>query len=122
MTVFSIMLKQGQRFECEPETNVLAGMMARGRKDIMVGCRGGGCGVCKVRVLQGRYRTGAMSTACVSADERARGMALACKLYAESDVEIEVVGKLGKVIERARQGTFDPSFGSKRLTAEFPEH
>ncbi|MFD1691906.1 2Fe-2S iron-sulfur cluster-binding protein [Azotobacter chroococcum] len=48
---------------------------------IPVGCRGGGCGVCKVRVVSGRFDFGAMSCRHVSADERGRGLALACRLF-----------------------------------------
>jgi hypothetical protein len=45
-----------------------------------VGCRGGGCGVCRVRVLDGAYTTLRMSRqAHVEADEAA-GVVLACRI------------------------------------------
>jgi ferredoxin len=90
----------GQRFDCAEGHNVLQGMMRRGRNGIPVGCRGGGCGVCKVRVLEGRYSTGAMSSACVSHEERETGMALACKLVPETDLRLDVVGKIARLLER----------------------
>lgn len=59
------------------------------RLPIDVGCRRGGCGVCRVRVLSGEYSTARMSRAHVSeADETAR-YALACCLFAASDLAIE---------------------------------
>lgn len=90
----------GQRFDCVEGLNVLQGMMLRGREAIPVGCRGGGCGVCKVLVRQGRYRTGTMSSDCVSAEELKRGTALACKLFPETDLELDVVGRIGRVLAR----------------------
>lgn len=56
---------------------------------IRVGCRRGGCGACRIRVLSGDYRTGKMSRAHVSEDEQQQGYALACKLVPLSDLEIE---------------------------------
>lgn len=90
----------GQSFTCAEGHNVLQGMMRRGRNSIPVGCRGGGCGVCKVRVLEGRYRTETMSATCVTADERASGLALACKLIPETDLRVEVVGSISRVLSR----------------------
>jgi ferredoxin len=88
----------GRHFECAAYQDVLRGMIQRGRSSIPVGCRGGGCGVCKVRVLAGRYRTATMSVACVSEQERAQGMALACKLFPETDLTIDVVGKVARAL------------------------
>jgi ferredoxin len=86
----------GESFACAPSQDVLQGMERRGKKGIVVGCRGGGCGVCKVQVKAGRYRIDKMSRACVTADEEADGIALACRLYPEDDLQIRVLGKLFK--------------------------
>lgn len=56
---------------------------------IKVGCRGGGCGLCKVKILQGRYQTKRMSKAHISSEEQASGFALACRVFPESDLVIE---------------------------------
>lgn len=64
---------------------------------IQVGCRGGGCGVCRVRVVSGEYRVGRMSRAHVSEADEAAGYALACRLYPLSDL----------VLERAARGIPD---------------
>lgn len=84
----------GESFACGAGLDVLRGMECLGRKGIPVGCRGGGCGVCKVRVIEGEYRTEAMSRACVSAAEQSEGYALACRLFAQGDLRVEVVGKM----------------------------
>ncbi|THF61863.1 2Fe-2S iron-sulfur cluster binding domain-containing protein [Pseudothauera nasutitermitis] len=89
-----------QRVVCADDQNVLRAMELLGRRGIPVGCRGGGCGVCKVQVLRGRYRTSRMSRSCVSAEEEAAGVVLACKLFPASDLALRVVGKMGRALER----------------------
>jgi ferredoxin len=53
-----------------------------------VGCRRGGCGVCKARVLAGEYRLAPMSRAHISADEEENGLILACAAYPLSDLSL----------------------------------
>ena len=82
----------GQAFRCPPGTSVLRAMIAAGRRDLPVGCRSGGCGVCRVRIDQGRYATKLMSKAQVSDTDRAAGIALACQVFPESDLELTALG------------------------------
>jgi ferredoxin len=64
--------------------------MLRGQaRPVPVGCRGGGCGVCRVRVLQGDYHALRMSRRHVSAEEQQRGIALACRLVPRTDLVIQ---------------------------------
>ena len=58
---------------------------------IPVGGRGG---VCKVQVLDGVCHTRKMSRACISEEEEARGVVLACKLFLESGLRVKVLGKM----------------------------
>lgn len=82
-------------FSCAPEQNVLAAMERLGRKGIPVGCRGGGCGICRVQVLDdGRYRTLKMSRAQVSEEDEAAGICLACKLIPQSNLRLKPLGLL----------------------------
>ncbi len=83
---------QDGAFACPTTERVLLAMERSGRKMIPVGCRGGGCGFCKVRVLGGRYHTGRMSSAHISESEQATGYALACRIYPESDLLLQVIG------------------------------
>jgi ferredoxin len=92
----------GEAFDCNPEAQVLHAMAAAGGRGIPLGCRGGGCGVCKVQVLSGRYRTCKMSRACISADDEARGTVLACRIAPLSDLSLRVVGAMARCIEKAR--------------------
>jgi ferredoxin len=55
-----------------------------------VGCRRGGCGICRVRVVAGDYRTDVMSRAHVSAEDEAAGLLLACCLYPLSELSLRL--------------------------------
>ena len=69
--------------------------MARlGRRGIPLGCRGGGCGVCKVQITQGSYEAKVMSQAHVSAEEQAQDIVLACRIMPHSDICLQVLGKM----------------------------
>lgn len=60
-----------------------------GPKAVRVGCRQGGCGACRVRVISGGYETGKMSRAHVTQEEREQGYVLSCRLYPKSDLVLE---------------------------------
>lgn len=70
-----------------------------------VGCRRGGCGICRARVVEGRYRRDVMSRAHVDVEEEADGIVLACAIYPESDLVLRLepkrLGKAERKIELA---------------------
>ena len=62
MRLFSIsIIPSGEKFDCEASQNVLTAMNKSRSKSIASGCRGGGCGICKVEVIDGGYHTLRMS-------------------------------------------------------------
>lgn len=67
---------------------LLAGLEAAGSDAVPVGCRGGGCGACRVNVLSGDYDKKKMSRAHVSEAEEKAGMVLACRTLPKSDLRI----------------------------------
>ena len=91
----------GERFTCGAHESVLKAMEQLRRKGIPVGCRGGGCGICKVQVTAGDYVTKKMSRSCVTAEEEANGFALACRLHPSSELRVKVVGRMASAV-RAR--------------------
>ncbi len=95
----------GQCYPCAPEQNLLRAMEALGKRGIPAGCRGGGCGVCKVRIEAGRYHTGKMSRACLSEAEEGSGLVLACKAFPDSDIRLRPVAVLQRCLDKqlARQ-------------------
>ena len=91
----------GIRFPVVAGQSVLHSMSRTGIKGIPSGCYGGGCGICKIQVLSGRYTTGKMSRDQVSEAEQDAGQALACKTFADQDLTIRVLGKINRALERA---------------------
>ena len=78
----------GKSFACADQQNVLAAMEQQYQRCIPVGCRGGGCGLCKVQVLSGEFDCGRMSRRHVNAIDREQGLVLACRLFPRSDLAI----------------------------------
>lgn len=68
---------------------VLHAMIRAAQRCIPVGCRGGGCGACRVRVLAGTYTTRRMSRRHVSPTDEAEQIVLACRLLPSSDIVVE---------------------------------
>ena len=84
--------ESGAQFSSPDGERVLIAMEHQGFNHIPVGCRGGGCGTCRVFVVHGRYRTRKMSRAQVSAAEEQAGYVLACRLIPESDLVLRLAG------------------------------
>lgn len=76
-------------FDCAPGQLLLHAMESCARKEIPVGCRCGGCGLCVIRVLDGRYDSKRMSRAHISEADEAAGRVLACRIFPNSDLVIE---------------------------------
>ncbi|WP_428542812.1 2Fe-2S iron-sulfur cluster-binding protein [Profundibacter sp.] len=65
---------------------VLGALERTGATSVRVGCRKGGCGACRVKVLSGEYTTLKMSRAHVTEQEEREGFALSCRLLAKTDL------------------------------------
>ncbi len=93
-----------EQYSCSTDQHLLKGMLQLGRKGIPSGCHGGGCGVCKVRIVSGDVETITMSRAHVSEEEQQQGFALACRCFPRSDISLDVVGKMQKTVCKRRYG------------------
>ena len=101
MTAHTITLVEtGESYRCTDRKSVLDGMAALGKRGIPVGCRNGGCGVCKVQVTEGLFAKRKMSRAVVSELEEAQGCVLACRIQPASDLELAVLGGMKKTVCR----------------------
>lgn len=78
----------GESFECRGDETILDGAL-RGGYFLKYGCRHGGCGTCKVVLVDGDVE-GAGSSFAVSAGERADGVVLACSSRPRTDCVIDV--------------------------------
>ena len=98
-------VQTGETFPCAHDESLLQGMLRLGRKGIPVGCVNGGCGVCKVHVLEGQCQPlGPISRAHVSAEEEAAGFTLACRVAPVTAVRLEVTGKFEKPFRKGFAG------------------
>lgn len=75
---------------CQENEPLLIALARQGYLKVPVGCRQGGCGVCKIKVIEGEFETGKMSVKHVPQAEREFNHTLACKTYPKSDLTIIV--------------------------------
>ncbi|UCV07066.1 2Fe-2S iron-sulfur cluster-binding protein [Dechloromonas denitrificans] len=104
MIYFNVVIEEtGESFRCSPQESLLVGMERLGKKGIPVGCRGGGCGVCKIEITAGTFQTRVMSREYVSHEDEAAGRLLACRVMPASDIRLRVLGKMSKNVCRTPQ-------------------
>jgi 3-phenylpropionate/trans-cinnamate dioxygenase ferredoxin reductase subunit len=100
----------GEQYPCATSESLLQGMLKLGRKGIPVGCVNGGCGVCKVRIVEGDVQAlGPVSRAHVSAEESAQGCTLACRVAPTSAVRLQVIGKFEKPFSKGYARSANPA-------------
>lgn len=91
---FEVFVADAERtFPCREDQSVLAAMSQSGASCVQIGCRSGGCGVCRVEVLSGAFETGQMSRAQVCDADLAKGVVLACQLFPRGDLRVRVLGR-----------------------------
>ena len=91
----------GESYACATTESLLRGMLKLGRKGIPAGCVNGGCGVCKVRIVEGRVTSlGPVSREHVSAEEERCGVTLACRVAPATAVRLEPLGKFERPFSR----------------------
>jgi CDP-4-dehydro-6-deoxyglucose reductase len=116
-------LETGHRFEAESDEAVLS---AARRSDVPFAydCRSGGCGTCRVRVVQGEVRYDDELPMGLSEEEAAAGQALLCQARACSDLVLSAdPPDLGTPPQRllARVDSVQPLCGDvTRLCLELP--
>jgi CDP-4-dehydro-6-deoxyglucose reductase len=91
--------------------SVLGALLRSGAK-VVFGCRGGGCGACKMRLAAGRVDHGRCSVAVLPEAERAQGWFLSCQARPLGDISVELTGA---------NGYRPPSAWRRRLATEPPE-
>jgi NAD(P)H-flavin reductase/ferredoxin len=74
--------------DCKPGQTLLAAILEQGRY-LRYGCKNGGCGSCKVRLLDGEIDQSGSSLA-LSSSERSEGYALLCTATPLSDCTLDV--------------------------------
>jgi len=113
MGYYEVMIEEtGEKYRCSSAESLLSGMERLGKKGIPVGCRGGGCGVCKIKVSQGDIEKRVMSRDHVSEAEEEQGLVLACRVKPLSDIHLCVIGKMQKIVCAKKATPSDSNPGS----------
>ena len=85
----------GEAFRCRTQESLLESMRRLGKRGIPIGCRSGGCSVCKIEILSGAWRQcRPMSREYVSDEDMASGRVLACCIAPVESVTLRVIGKM----------------------------
>jgi ferredoxin len=103
----------GSSYRCAESLTLLEGMESLGKKGIPVGCRGGGCGVCKVQVVSGSYAKRVMSREHISEQDEAQGCVLACRVRPTSPIGLRVIGAMKKNVCRVVEPSGVPSLSTE---------
>lgn len=98
MTYSITIINSEEKYSCEAEQTILNGMVQLGKKGIPVGCKGGGCGICKVAILEGEFSSKKMSRKHISKEEEKQGVVLACRTMPKSDLRLKALGVIKTAI------------------------
>ena len=79
----------GDTVVCGREDTVLSAILRSGAT-VVFGCRGGGCGTCKMRVISGTVEHGRCSAAVLRQEEKESGFFLSCQARAIGDLTVEI--------------------------------
>lgn len=82
----------GEVIYLEPDETVLSGLYKAGYA-YTVGCKRGGCAICKVDCHEGSFTyERPIATSVISEEERVDGTCLSCRAVPETDITIELRG------------------------------
>src|SRR5215468_11011072 len=79
----------GDTVVCRPDEAVLTALLRSGAR-VVFGCRGGGCGTCKMRLTSGQVEYGRCSAAVLSEDDKREGSFLSCQARPFSDLTVRL--------------------------------
>ena len=80
----------GVTIEARPEETVLEALL-RNRLRVFHGCTRGGCGACRLRLIDGAVNFGRYSKGALDDGERSRGLFLSCICVPDGDVVISLL-------------------------------
>ena len=79
----------GHTVVCRADETVLSAILRSGAR-VVFGCRGGGCGTCKMRLTSGQVEYGRCSAAVLSEDDKREGSFLSCQARPFSDLTVRL--------------------------------
>ena len=89
----------GETIQLEPDESVLSGIL-RNKKFVRYGCKHGGCGTCRARLIEGECTLDDRTSFSLSDSDRAENVVLLCSAYVdEGDEAVFDVSKLQDLTE-----------------------
>ncbi|ODP34243.1 CDP-6-deoxy-delta-3,4-glucoseen reductase [Pandoraea sp. ISTKB] len=82
------LVPSGREFQVEDGEAVLSAALRQG-VGLPYGCKNGGCGSCKAKLVEGTVEHGSHPSSALTKDEETRGFALLCCAHAKGDLVIE---------------------------------
>jgi ferredoxin len=86
---YCIKVKPDDRTIFAKDNDYILDTAIRNGVKIKVGCKGGGCGICKIQILEGDVDRGHSARSVLPLNEIEDGFALACQTRPNSDVVIK---------------------------------
>ena len=79
-------------FSCDKDMDVFTAMIRNRKGPICYGCYGGGCGVCRIKIIKGKWHAyKPMSTAHVTKQDIKKGIVLLCCVKPKGDLVLEKI-------------------------------
>lgn len=82
------LVPSGREFQVEDGEAILSAALRQGI-GLPYGCKNGGCGSCKAKLVEGHVEHGGHTNSALSKDEETRGFALLCCAHAKGDLVVE---------------------------------
>ena len=79
------------QWRCRHGQSIAQGADRAQQGHLLAGCRGGGCGVCKVQLVAGQVSLRPHGSNTLTPKEKSDGMVLACCAEPRSDVRIRII-------------------------------
>jgi ferredoxin len=90
MSSYCIKVEPDERIIIGNDNDFILDTAIRNRVKIKVGCKGGGCGICKIQILEGEVDRGHSARSVLPLNEIEEGYALACQTKPNTDVVINI--------------------------------
>ena len=81
-----------ESFLCPETMSVIEAAKVQNAK-VPYGCIGGGCGICKMKVVDGNYNLDRDAKKALTEEEQKNGTVFLCRTYPLSDLQLEWIGK-----------------------------
>lgn len=80
-----------KEYFCQDNETVLDALERFDDNNLFIGCRKGGCGACKIEILEGKYKLNKMNREHISIQEEENNIVLACCVRPIGNLKIKIL-------------------------------